>query len=728
MEQVKGFLLKIAARQDLALVMLLMIIITVMIIPLPTVLMDALIVLNMSLTILILMVSIYLKRPDDFSVFPSVILLATTFRLAISISTTRLILSQGDAGDIVRTFGVFVTQGSVVVGMVIFLIITTVQFIVITKGSERVAEVAARFTLDAMPGRQMAIDAELRNGDIDQEQASKKRQALQKENQFFGAMDGAMKFVKGDSIAGIIIILVNLAGGFGIGTMSEGMTAGDAASLYSRLTIGDGLISQIPALLLAICAGAVVTRVTTDDQTDLGTDIVGQLAHSSRALIIAGIILAIIGLVPGFPLVFFLIAGGILGGSGYLINRKEHRQEQEAQAIDQPAVHQSAHQSGGQPSEAETNQPQQVNQDTSVKPTDIVSINTGSKLFKIIDKETFALRRKNSLLMLEHKMGQFLPEFGFTEKAHLEPYQFEVVVEGVPVFSTSMLPDHIIAVCEKEVLDLIKVTASPLEQEWPIRSAWWVEASEIEKLHEADVQVLDLTTTMIDVTTYFLAANAQQIIGFQQVQHILQLLQQEQPELAGQVSSSLNATQLLEVIRQLVSENVPIYARRVLFEGLLQSTLKQGGTEVMVETARHALRRQICMHFADETNFIASYIVEPDLESQLRRAMSTSNNGPYLALDATLSQALLAQVGRINHAEDLKVTPPVIVTSSDIRSALKDYIKSHNCDLDVIAFQEIAIEFHLRPIGTIAVTDTWHEDDEKTDTSKKTNTPTKDAA
>ena len=716
MEQVKKLLTIIASRQDLALVMLLMIIITVMIIPLPTALMDALIVLNMSLTILILMVSVYLKRPDDFSVFPSVILLATTFRLAISISTTRLILSQADAGDIVRTFGVFVTQGSVVVGMVIFLIITTVQFIVITKGSERVAEVAARFTLDAMPGRQMAIDAELRNGDIDQAQAAQKRQSLQKENQFFGAMDGAMKFVKGDSIAGIIIILVNLAGGFGIGTMSEGMTAGDAASLYSRLTIGDGLISQIPALLLAICAGAVVTRVTTEEQSDLGTDIVSQLANSSRALIIAGIILAIIGFVPGFPLVFFLIAGTILGGAGYLISRKEHNKELESlQAVtDDGAIIVGGEGLANQNNAATPSQPANLN--TSVKPTDIVHIDTGESLFLKIDQEKFALRRANALSMLEHKMGQFLPEFGYIEKSHLEPWQFEVVVEGVPVFSTSMIPDHVIAVCEKEVLDLIKVNANPLEKEWPIRSAWWVEESEIEKLHEADVQVLDLTTTIIDVTTYYLAANAKQIIGFQQVQHILQLLQQEQPELAGQVSSSLNATQLLEVIRCLVAENVPIYARRVLFEGLLQSTLKQGGTEVMIETARHALRRQICMHFADETNFIASYIVEPDMETKLRRALSTSNNGPYLALDAETSQSLLSQVGRINHAEDLKVTPPVIVTSSDIRAALKDFIKGHNCDLDVIAFQEIASEFHLRPIGTIAVTDTWHEDNQ---TNKK---------
>jgi type III secretion protein V len=688
----------LASRKDLALVALLMIIIAVMILPLPTFLMDSLIVMNMSLTILILMVSIYLHKAEDFGVFPTVILLATTFRLAISISTTRLILSQADAGAIIETFGVFVTQGSVVVGLVIFIIITTVQFIVVTKGAERVAEVAARFTLDAMPGRQMSIDAELRNGDIDQAEASIKRQELEKENKFFGAMDGAMKFVKGDAIAGIIIIIVNLAGGFGIGTVSKGMSAADAASVYSRLTVGDGLVSQIPALLLAICAGLVITRVTTQEKSDLGTDIVSQLAGSGKTLIVAGVIVGILGFVPGFPVSLFLIVSAIFIFSGIAIGRREKQKNMPTDVVA------GAQLSPDQMVDGEQVEPL-VEADAGVKDNDTVWVNVSNSLYELIDPVEFTVKRNASIDNIIQKLGQYPPKFGYTQIAKLAPLKFEIIFDNVPVFSSKMEADSVVVICEKQVLELLGISLNPLGREWPIKSAFWVSQDKIDKLKDVDAQILNYTEILVDVGTYYLVKNAASIIGFGHVEHILKLLGEEHPELASQVASQANAVQLLDIIRALVDESVPIYSRRLLFEGLLGSLINTSGTVSMTEYMRKAVRRQICHNFADENNEIASYVTEPDLEAKLRQSIRGEKDERHLAIDAQTANSILTQVGRINNLEDINVTAPVIVISTDIRPLFRKFLKNHNFDLDVIAFQEVAPEFNLRPIGTITLMD-----------------------
>ncbi len=707
MEMLNQIVTKIAMRKDLALVLLLMIIISVMILPLPTFLMDALIVVNMSLTILILMVSIYLHKAEDFSVFPTVILLATTFRLAISISTTRLILSQADAGAIIETFGIFVTQGSVVVGLVIFIIITTVQFIVVTKGSERVAEVAARFTLDAMPGRQMSIDAELRNGDITQAQASQKRMDLEKENKFFGAMDGSMKFVKGDAIAGIIIIIVNLAGGFGIGTISEGMSAGEAASVYSRLTVGDGLVSQIPALLLAICAGLVITRVVSKDQTDLGTEIASQLGGSSRTLIVAGVILAMLGFVPGFPIVLFLLVSTLFIVSGIFIYRKDKR-EQDQQSAQASIEDDSANaQSSSEDGQAVKPEDVQVNQN------DIVRIGVGSELIASLNHSEFVNRRDSSLAKITQEFGQFPARFGFYQNDSLDPYGFEIIIEGVPVLSTKMQPKSALVVCEKQLLELLALPLNPPEAGWPIRSAYWVEDTDLNKLDDADAQIMSNTQIIVDVTIYYILKNAAQLFGFAQIEHILQLLKSEHPQLAGEVERQANVTQLLDIIRKLVDESVPIYSRRLFFEGLVDSISKTGGSVDMSEHIRHALRRQICQHFAGSDNYIAAYVIEPDLENRLRKMLKNEKDARFLAIDAQTSNSILAQIARITDAEAISVKPPLIVTSADIRPHLRAYLKKHNSDLNVLAFQEISDEFHLRPIGTISLVDSGVEGDKQ---------------
>jgi len=307
----------ISARQDLALIFMLLMIIFMIILPLPTWLIDLLIGVNLSLVLLVLVVTVYLKTPTAFSTLPAVLLFSTLFRLAISISTTRMILVQADAGQIVETFGEVVLGGSIVVGLVVFLIITVVQFVVITKGSERVAEVSARFSLDALPGRQMSIDSDMRAGEIDMAEAKRRRAKLQLESEFYGSMDGAMKFVKGDAIAGLIIIAVNILGGIAVGVGQNGMAFGDAVQRYSVLTVGDGLVSQIPALLMAISSGIVITRIISNESNDLGRDIAEQMSASPRALYIASGVLVLFGFIPGFPTLTFLALAAFFAVAGF---------------------------------------------------------------------------------------------------------------------------------------------------------------------------------------------------------------------------------------------------------------------------------------------------------------------------------------------------------------------------------------------------------------------------
>ncbi|MGB4876415.1 MAG: flagellar biosynthesis protein FlhA, partial [Candidatus Competibacter sp.] len=313
-------LLKLTERTDVMLAVLLVGIIFMMILPLPTHLVDVLIAVSMSSGVILLMISVYISSPLAFSAFPSVLLLSTLYRLALSISTTRLILLQADAGQIVDTFGNFVVGGNLIVGLVVFLIITIVQFLVITKGSERVAEVSARFSLDAMPGKQMSIDSDMRAGVIDMDEARRRRGLVEQESQMFGSMDGAMKFVKGDAIAGLIIIVVNILGGVTIGVLQRGMSAADALHRYAILTIGDGLIAQIPALLISITAGIIVTRVSTEESTNLGADIGGQILAQPKALLIGAALLGAFALIPGFPSATFIALGLLVGGIGFILN------------------------------------------------------------------------------------------------------------------------------------------------------------------------------------------------------------------------------------------------------------------------------------------------------------------------------------------------------------------------------------------------------------------------
>ncbi|TIS72557.1 MAG: FHIPEP family type III secretion protein, partial [Mesorhizobium sp.] len=438
-----SFLAKLSTRGDLVIAILILVAIVMMIIPLPTFVVDTLITANIAISVLILLVSFYVVQPLEFSSLPSVILISTLFRLAITITTTRLILLQADAGDIITAFGSFVVGGSVAVGLVIFLIITVAQFIVVAKGAERVAEVAARFMLDSMPGKQMSIDAELRNGDIDQAEARQLRQRLERESQLFGAMDGAMKFVKGDVIAGIVIILVNLIGGFAVGTLQHGMSPSDAASTYSLLTIGDGLVAQIPALLVAVAAGTMVTRVAgANNQGDLGRQITGQLLRDSRALALAAVIMLGLALVPGFPSIAFLALGAAFGCGAYFIHRRSPKANDLVAKMPVVAPLERAYPDSNS-GDIETLQ-------SSFR----IVARFGPGLGNEITEPDFSAHANRVRRDLFRDLGVDVPPIGFHVDETLAPQRLRIDLEGAPILEAEIPADRVLVEEDDAHLDL----------------------------------------------------------------------------------------------------------------------------------------------------------------------------------------------------------------------------------------------------------------------------------
>lgn len=676
-------------RQDLALVAMLMMIVLVMIIPLPTILIDSLIVLNITLTILILMVAVYLQRPDDFSVFPAVILIATTFRLAVSVSTTRMILSEADAGDIVETFGTFVTAGSVAVGLVIFLIITTVQFVVITKGSERVAEVAARFTLDALPGRQMSIDAELRAGDITSEEATKRRRKLEKENQFFGAMDGSMKFVKGDAIAGLIIIAINLVGGISIGILNEGMSAAEAGSVYSRLTVGDGLVAQLPALIMAICAGTIITRVTTENEQDLGSDITEQLVGKSKSLYVGAVLVALIGLIPGFPTMLFWGMAAILAACAFFIAKREGIELEEEELVKENIAK-------GLPASKEESE-----KSIKVSPNDVFKIYAGSEVFGEFKRDEFIKARDAALERGFRRTGIDLPVFGIEQDKNLEPSKIVLTLDNVSVFSAEIPTGVKVAICDPDILELNSLPKIAVDDTWPLRSAYWIDEVNEHIFTDAGIEVIAMGELLARLGSHYLITKASRILGYKAVQEIIKDLAKEHDQLATQVSQTLSPVQLLNVLRNLLDDGVPLLPRRILFEALLEGTLSGGSAANLAEQARFALARQVCSNYADENRLIAGYVIEPEMEAAIGESINYSQEDNNFHPSAHLSEALLKDVAERHHIEELNAKPPVILTKAEYRRPLSQYLKSHNLAFHVVAFRELSGEFNFNPIGTI---------------------------
>ena len=674
------FLRAFAQRQDLALVALLIMIIFMIILPLPTWLIDGLIALNLAIVVLILIVTVYLDNPTKFSTLPAILLFSTLFRLAISISTTRLILVQADAGRIVETFGAFVVGGNMIVGIVVFLIITVVQFVVITKGSERVAEVSARFSLDALPGRQMAIDADMRAGEIDMAEAKRRRSELQLESEFYGSMDGAMKFVKGDAIAGIIIIFVNILGGIAIGVMQKDMSMGEAANIYSVLTVGDGLVSQIPALFMAISSGIVITRITNETSTDLGTDIADQISGNPRALQISAVILVILGLVPGFPTATFFVLAFALGGLGlWLEFAFKRRVAEEAEAAEHDGRN-----------------------DISMTPMSAVHMSVGDDLMAELDKDVFLREALLERARLFEQLGVPFPPVHLARSGQ-EGHGWALLIEGVPVADGTLPSSCLRIVDDAENASILGYPTETSELVPALPDSHWVTKDAAADLDSYSVAYQTPERVLAMVSGILLPRHAKDFIGVHETNLILSSLENRYDELVKETQKALPLQKIAQIFRRLVEEDVSVRNTRIVLETIVEWAGREKDPDVLAEYARVSLARQICHRYADGDRYIAAYVIEQDIEDVVRDSITVSSGGSSLSLSAEQSRSLLAKIRDAIGSLSEHRSPPVILTAMDVRRFLRSFLDEHGVDCPIMSFKEVAPQYQVQPLAVLSM-------------------------
>lgn len=678
-----------ARRSDIIVASFILLAVVMMIIPIPTYLVDVMVSCNIAFTVLVLIVAFYSAKAVDFSALPPVILLSTLFRLSLSITTTRLILRDADAGRIVAAFGEYVVAGDVVVGIVIFLIITVAQFIVITKGAERVAEVGARFTLDAMPGKQMSIDADLRNGDINQEEARGRRQYLERESQLFGAMDGAMKFVKGDAIASLIILCVNLIGGIVIGTVRQGMSLSDAAHTYSLLTVGDGLIAQLPALMTAIAAGIVVTRVNSGRDVDLGAEIIGQLGARSKVLALCAVVLVLLALVPGFPAYTFVALALFLGGAAFVLKGRQAPEDEQADHDGEVRDERDEELVVGDAMRASRAAAEWVD-----PPAGRLTLHASAEMAGTLSLDALKLALEDARMRAELALGLSVAPIGFTLDAQLSNTLFSICLDGVPVASGVLYSDCVFVQDNVQVLETLGI--QPRAQlTFNGQDAAWVP-----RQHEQEIAGLEgrWHTPEEALAEYLLVAllqHAPEFLGIQETRQLLGELEQGYPELVRQALHTTPLPRMVEVFRRLLQEGVSIGNLRAILEALVQ--MDEGSPlHSKVERLRTALSRHICHRYADEHRAIGVYVLSRELEHDVRRGMQ-SEDGRNIPLPIELGERLTSGLQAVPRTSG-KIARPVLMTASDIRRYLRHHLEQHGIDIPVMAYAELAQGYVSHPL------------------------------
>lgn len=641
---------------DLALAVIVVSIVGMMIVPLPTFLLDLLISVNIAAAVTLLLVAIYVTDALKIATFPTILLITTLFRLALEVSATRLILLRADGGEVIHAFGNFVVAGNLVVGAVIFLILTMIQFIVISKGSERVAEVAARFTLDAMPGKQMSIDAELRAGHIDHNEARRRRAALARESQLYGSMDGAMKFVKGDAIAGIVVLAVNIVGGLVIGILQRGMDAATAARTYTVLTIGEGLVAQIPALVISTSAGIIVTRVASEEEgAHLGREIGLQILAQPKAIAIAAALLVVLAIVPGLPTVPFLTLAVVLGAIAWRLLRGGPARSAEAGAGTEGA---SASAAAG----ARTAGPLADGPAYAPVLTPI-AVEVGAELGARLgpaggDPGTFA---KDVVPRLRERL---FAELGLP----LPAVRLRPGTAGVP-----------------EGAFVIRLNEVPLGSGEVPRAEW---AAAGERIGDAVLALL--------------RRYGHELFGLEEAQNLLDALERSHPALVREVVPKLVSPVLLtDILRRLVEEGISLRNLRDILGALAEWAPHERDPVALTEHVRASLRRVITHKHAGDGGVLAAYLLDPMIEDTIRDAIQKTPTGSYLALEPQLSRDIVAAVGRAVGPDG--PSRAVLLTGAEIRRYVRRLVETEHPDVAVLSFQELAPEAQIRPIARISV-------------------------
>ncbi|WNG35208.1 FHIPEP family type III secretion protein [Archangium violaceum] len=694
---------------DIVLACVVVAIIGMMIVPLPTLLLDVLLTLNISISVVLLLISLYVPQALQLSVFPTLLLITTMYRLALTISTTRLILLTGDPGEVVEAFGHFVVQGNFVVGLVIFVILVIVNFIVISKGSERVAEVAARFTLDAMPGKQMSIDADMRAGSIDQEEGKRKRRDLERESQLFGAMDGAMKFVKGDAIASIIITVINIVGGLVIGVMQKGMDVASAAEKYTLLTIGDGLVGMIPAILISTCAGIIVTRVGGDEEGNhLGHDVGSQLTAYPKAIAIAAGMLFVLGLIPGLPKIpFFLLAAGS-GYGAWTMMKKEKAgaagEEGGLTAGDTPP--------GETPAATEPQPKEPINPDSElfIPVVTPIVLEVSDALVPFVDS-----RQDNGKFLFELipfmrdglfvELGVRFPGVRARGNPNLPPGSYQIQINEVPVVTGQATIGHVLVNDTVERLRLMNIQGFEAINPATRQPAAWVPEQHKETLEAAGLTTWDVPGYIILHLAAVLRRQAREFIGVQETQSMLDQLEKAFPAIVKEVVPKVvTVLKLTDILGRLVEEEISIRDLRGILQALAEYGQVEADNVMLTEHVRSSLRRYVSHKFARGTGTLVVYLLDPQIEEAIRGSIKRTSAGTHLALEPDIAQEIVQAVkSECGHLPP-SAQRPVILTAMDIRRYVRKLLEfEFNPPFSIVSFQELSPDLNIQPVARISI-------------------------
>lgn len=674
----------VTRTSNVALAIGIVLILGVMLLPLPTFLMDVLLVMNITGALVILFVALYVMKPLEFSVFPGLLLIVTLFRLSLNVATTRLILGQGYAGEVIASFGNFVVQGNYIVGTVIFLILVIINFVVITKGSTRIAEVTARFTLDAMPGKQMSIDADLNAGLIDDTQARARREAISKEADFYGAMDGAAKFVRGDAIAGLLITAVNILGGVAIGTLQRGMAFKEAASQYMLLTIGDGLVSQIPALIISTASGIIIARAASG--SSLGEEITTQVSSQPRALFVTAGVLGVLGFVPGLPFLPFMIMAIIMGGVGYWV-QKEQRIAAELEAKEKkPEVKEA---------------PEEKIEDY-LHP-DPFEIEIGYGLIPLVDRNqggNLLSRISTIRKSLAIELGVIVPPIRIRDNIQLKSNEYVFKIRGIQVARGEVVMDHYLVINPDERVDLQGVRTIEPTFHLP---ALWIDRKQREKAEVAGYTVVEPPAVIATHLMETLKANAYKLLDRQETKRMLDHLKETRAAVVeGLIPDVVSLGTVNQILKNLLAEKIPVRNLVTILETIADYAPFSKDPDVLTEYVRAALAETITDYFKQDNDTITVATLEPRLEDKIMEALK-SGNGRLKNLGFSP-----AQVNRIfedlhNKTEQMVSmgVQPILLVSPQIRRAVRNFIEPVLPHVTVLSFSELTPQTNLKTVGSV---------------------------
>ena len=681
---------QIMAGGELVIPLAFVAVVVVMLIPLPTALLDLLLTLNISLSLIILLVAMYTLRPLEFSTFPSVLLVTTLFHLSLNVAATRLVLLYGAegpaaAGHVIQAFGGFVVGGSYVVGIVVFLILVVINFAVITKGAGRIAEVAARFTLDAMPGKQLAVDAELNAGLLTEREARERRRAIEAEADFYGAMDGASKFVRGDAIAGLLIAGINILGGLFIGIVQRGLTIQEAAEVYTVLTIGDGLVSQLPALLISTAAGIVVTRATSG--ADLGSEVVRQILFNPRVLTMVAALLTAFALLPGLPFLPFLVLAGAIGGLAYF-SREDAGARAEAAALE------------ARPDAAKAREKSDL-----PPPLDVLEIEVGYELVPLVDSEQrgeLTERIRSLRRQLVQEMGFVVPPVHIRDNLQLKPNEYAILLKGVEVARAEVRMGYYLAINPGGADPAFR--GVPTKEPAFGLDALWVAAADREQAQLAGYTVVDVATVVVTHLTEIIRRHAHELLGRQEVQNLLDALAKTNPKAVEElVPQQLSLGAVQKVLQNLLRESVSIRDLLSIVETLADHAPTAKDPQTLTEQVRQALSRSIVNRFLGADRVLPLVTLSPRLEKMIADSVHRTDDGTYLALEPGVAQRLLGKLASCAEQFALRGQQPLVLCSTGVRGHLRRVTERFLPSLAIVAPGEIPANVKIHSLGVVSL-------------------------